>query len=86
MLSLVLFLASLLGQVATPAAGGPPADLVLLSAKIWTGDPAHPEAQALAVEKGRIVALGPDAEIGKRRGSSTVVIDGKNRSRTLDFA
>lgn len=65
---------------ALPLRESPPAaDLVLLSARIWTGDPAHPEAQALAVEKGRIVALGTDAEIGKRRGGSTVVIDGKNR-------
>ena len=33
-----------------------PADLVLLHAKIWTGDPGKPEAQALAARGGRIVA------------------------------
>ena len=40
----------------------PPADLVLVSAKIWTGDPKNPEAEALAVRGGRIVAVG----IGRR--------------------
>jgi predicted amidohydrolase YtcJ len=56
-----------------------PADLVVVSARIWTGDPARPEAQALAVRGERIVAVGSDAEIGALKGPKTVVVDGKGR-------
>lgn len=64
-----------------PAAADPAqaADLVLLSAKIWTGESARPQATALAARGGRIVALGTDAEVGKLRGRKTVVVDGKGR-------
>jgi hypothetical protein len=57
----------------------PPADLVLLSAKIWTGDSKNPEAEALAVRDGRIVAIGMDSAIEKLKGPKTVVVDGKWR-------
>jgi predicted amidohydrolase YtcJ len=57
----------------------PPADLVLLHAKIWTGDPGKPEAQALAARGGRIVALGSDDEIAKLKGAGTAVVDAAGR-------
>jgi predicted amidohydrolase YtcJ len=63
---------------ATPEASSP-ADLVLVSAKIWTGNPASPEAEALAVKNGRIVAVGRNADVEKLKGPKTVVIDGKGR-------
>ena len=56
-----------------------PADLVLLSARIWTGDPKNPEAEALAVRGGRIVAVGSDKEIRAYRGPKTAAIDGRWR-------
>ncbi|HEY6066314.1 MAG TPA: amidohydrolase [Thermoanaerobaculia bacterium] len=56
-----------------------PADLILVSARIWTGDPARPEAAALAARGGRIVAVGTAAQIEALRGPSTVVVDGKGR-------
>ena len=62
-----------------PATTVPPADLVLVSARIWTGDAARPEATALAARGGRIVAAGSDAEIRGFRGPKTVVVDGKGR-------
>ena len=65
--------------MALMATAAPPADLVLVSAKIWTGDPARPEAQALAVQGGRIVAVGTNAEIEKWKGAKTTVVDGKGR-------
>jgi predicted amidohydrolase YtcJ len=66
--------------LASAVAGSPaPADLVLLSAKIWTGDPARPAAQALAVRAGRIVALGDNADVDKLRGPATRVVDAKGR-------
>ncbi len=57
----------------------PPADLVLVSARVWTGDPKNPEVEALAVRGGRIVATGSDKQIGALRGPNTVVLDGKWR-------
>ena len=56
-----------------------PADLVLVSAKIWTGDPARPEAQALAVAGGRIVAVGSDADMLALKGPKTRVLDARGR-------
>jgi len=65
--------------MALMATAAPPADLVLVSAKVWTGDPARPEAHALAVQGGRIVAVGTNAEIEKWKGAKTTVVDGKGR-------
>ncbi|HEX9149236.1 MAG TPA: amidohydrolase [Thermoanaerobaculia bacterium] len=63
----------------TLAPTAPPADLILVSARIWTGDPSRPEASALAARNGRIMAIGGDAEIAALKGSKTVVVDGKGR-------
>jgi predicted amidohydrolase YtcJ len=57
----------------------PPADLVLISARIWTGDPARPEAQALAIKNGRIVAIGSEADVAVWKGPKTVVVEGRGR-------
>lgn len=65
--------------MAAAARASVPADLVLVSAKIWTGDPARPSAEALAVAGGRIVAVGSGGEIAKLRGRDTRVIDGGGR-------
>ena len=52
-----------------------PADLVLRNGKVVTVDPALPEAQALAVRDGTILAIGSDAEIAAYIGEATEVID-----------
>ena len=57
----------------------PPADLILISARVWTGDPKNPEVEALAVRGDRIVAAGSDREIQAYKGPKTAVIDGKWR-------
>src|SRR5712692_8292174 len=56
-----------------------PADLILISAKIWTGDPARPSAQALAVRGGRILAIGSNSDVAPLRGPNTKVLDAKGR-------
>jgi len=56
-----------------------PADLVILSAKIWTGDAALPSAEALAVRQGRIVAIGGHSDIEALQGPSTRVVEGRGR-------
>jgi predicted amidohydrolase YtcJ len=59
----------------SPAQNKPAADLILTHANIWTVDPSHPRAQAVAVLGGRIVAVGTDADVQAWRGSQTRVID-----------
>ncbi len=55
--------------------GPAPADLVLLHGKVVTVDSARPEAQAIAVRDGHIVAVGSDEEIEPYAGPSTRTID-----------
>jgi predicted amidohydrolase YtcJ len=52
-----------------------PADLVLKNGKIVTVDESKPEAGALAVREGKIVALGNDRQIDAYVGEGTQVID-----------
>ncbi len=61
------------------------ADLILTGAKIWTGNPAQPEASALAVAGERIVAVGSDAEIRALAGPATTIIDGNGRRVVAGF-
>ena len=55
------------------------ADLIIVNAKIFTGNRAQPEASALAVKKGRIYSVGSDAEILGLKSSTTKVIDAHSR-------
>jgi predicted amidohydrolase YtcJ len=52
-----------------------PADLVLRDATIATLDPLQPEAQALAVRDGRILAVGGNESISRYIGKQTRVMD-----------
>src|SRR5262245_34684569 len=60
-------------------AGRPAADLVLVGGKVWTGDAARPEAEAVAVWGGRILLVGTDAEVRALAGPGTRVADLKGR-------
>lgn len=53
----------------------PPADLIIHNAKIVTVDARFRIAQAIAVRQGRILAVGDNSEILKRKGPDTKVID-----------
>ena len=57
----------------------PAADLLVTNARIWTGDPARPEAEALAALGERIVAVGSKDELEPWRGPKTRVIDAGGR-------
>ncbi|HST12473.1 MAG TPA: amidohydrolase family protein, partial [Terriglobales bacterium] len=50
-------------------------DRIFLSGKIWTGDDAHPLAEALAVSGDKIVAVGTNAEIKKLSAPDTATVD-----------
>jgi predicted amidohydrolase YtcJ len=55
------------------------ADTVVINAKIWTVNKAQPEAEALAVWKERIIAVGRADDIRPLIGPDTRVIDAKQR-------
>jgi hypothetical protein len=73
----VLFLLTV--AVAAPVPPPAPAELILLSARVWTGEKARPEAEALAARGGRIVAVGENPEVRALAGPATRVIDGAGR-------
>src|SRR5277367_3013844 len=53
----------------------PAADLIIRHARIWTVNPAQPQAEAVAVLNGRIAAVGSDAAVLAWRGPDTRVVD-----------
>jgi predicted amidohydrolase YtcJ len=59
--------------------GAPGADLIVHNAKIFTGNPAQPEASALAVKNGRIYSVGTDVEVLGLKNANTRVIDSRGR-------
>ena len=52
----------------------PQADLIIVGAPVWTGDPARPWAEAVAVRGGRVAAAGPERELAGLRGPATRVL------------
>lgn len=54
-------------------------ELVLLNARVFTGDPREPHAEALAIENGRFSAVGTNAEVRGLAGTKTRIIDVGNR-------
>jgi predicted amidohydrolase YtcJ len=76
----VLAASTLAGVAAAGAASNssdsrPAADLIIRHARIWTVNPAQPQAEAVAVLNGRIAAVGSDAAILLWRGPQTKVVD-----------
>lgn len=55
------------------------ADLVLRNGKIWTVNKAQPQVEALAAWRGRILAVGSDADVRPLIGPKTKVIDLQGR-------
>jgi predicted amidohydrolase YtcJ len=64
--------------LAQSAAGGAP-ELILRNGRITTMDPARPEASAIALRDGVVMAVGGDAEIAKLDGPRTRVVDVEKR-------
>lgn len=59
----LIILALAVAVTAVPHPDVPAADLVLLNARVWTMEPAQPEAEAVAIRGNRILAVGRNAEI-----------------------
>ncbi|PJJ09777.1 hypothetical protein CLU83_3149 [Flavobacterium sp. 1] len=68
----IMFIISSRAQSPQPFIG---ADMIVFNAKITTGSLSLPEASALAVKRGRIYAVGTDAEILILKDNSTKLID-----------
>jgi predicted amidohydrolase YtcJ len=59
--------------------------LALVNARIWTGDPGRPWADAIAVSQDRIAAVGSTAEIRKLIAGGARIIDAKGAMVTPGF-
>src|SRR5437868_10669125 len=57
------------------AAQQPPVSLAVVNARVWTGDPRRPWADALAVRGDRLAAVGSSAEVRKLAGPGARLID-----------
>jgi hypothetical protein len=66
------------GQVDTEQmpSSAPPA-LAIVNARVWTGDPRRPWADAVFLRAGRIDAVGSSAEVRKRSDAATRLIDAR---------
>ena len=79
-LSLLLFLLLLLSVAATsPQTAAQPADKIFTNAYVWTVDAEHPEAEAIAVRDGIILAVTTAERIEAYVGPDTRVIDAQGR-------
>lgn len=56
------------------------ATLVVRNGRVWTGDRAHPRAEAMAIVGERIAAVGTDTEIAAWIGPETLVLDARGKS------
>jgi len=61
--------------VAARGSAAPPADLLLLNGKVFTADPAHPWAEAIAIRGERIVAVGERAAVEREAGRGVRRLD-----------
>ena len=74
-----LLLGPRLANTQAPAAHGP-ADMVIRNGRVHTVDAGQPEAQALAIVRERIAAVGSNAEIAGWIGPHTRVLDAQGHS------
>jgi hypothetical protein len=67
----------LLGWLCAPAPAQerPAAETIITNANVWTVDHNHPQAEAVAILNGRIVAVGTSADMDAWRGPQTRMID-----------
>src|SRR5246127_5400620 len=71
----LLFCCLILALCGAKAQSPPAADLIITHANIWTVDPAKPSAQAVAILRDRILAVGTDDQIVLWRGPQTRIFD-----------
>src|SRR5438552_16670293 len=52
-----------------------PADIIVVHGRVYTENPQQPWAQAVAIHRGKIVAVGDEAIVERMRGAGTKMID-----------
>ena len=62
-----------------PAQPAQPVSLAVVNARVWTGNPRRPWADALAVRGDRLAAVGSSAEVRKMAGAGARVVDAKGQ-------
>ncbi len=75
MRSTLRLLSALAAGLCAACGAPPPADLILVNARVWTGWEERPEAEALAVRDDRIAAVGSETEVRRLAGPATRVED-----------
>lgn len=60
----------------------PPGSLVLFNGRVLTMDPTQPESTAIAIQNGRVVAVGTDSEARTAVGQGAEAIDLRGRTAT----
>ncbi len=75
----LLLLFILLTPSVARADASPLADLVVVNAKIWTANAKQPDAEAVAIWRDRILAVGSNADIRALAGPKTKILDLKDR-------
>ncbi len=58
----------------------PPADLIIVNARVYTADDARPEAQAVAVRGDRLIAVGTSDEALEWQGPATTIVNADGRA------
>jgi hypothetical protein len=61
------------------------ADLIVRNARVYTMEPATPQAQAFAVRDGRIVAVGSNETVGGLAGKGTELLDARGMTAVPGF-
>lgn len=67
-----------MSDVELPASSPPPV-IAIVNARVWTGDPNRPWADAVLVRGDTILAVGSSAELRKRAGADATVIDARGK-------
>jgi predicted amidohydrolase YtcJ len=70
---------ALTGARSAETSADAPADSIVVHGKVYTMNAKQPWAQAVAIQEGKIIAVGSDAEIQKRSRARTEVIDAGGR-------
>lgn len=76
----VLSLAAVAGASLNAQTQAAKADLIVVNARVYTVDDAHPRASAFAVRNGRIVFVGSDREARYLASARTRVVDAQGRT------
>jgi predicted amidohydrolase YtcJ len=72
------------GPTLVPAPA-PVTALAIVNARVWTGDPRRPWADAVLVRGEKIESVGSSAEVKKRAGQGTRVVDARGRMLVPGF-